>query len=62
MSVGCLSCRRRVAHNRGLCSACYRKARGLVAAGEATWEQLVRQGQALPPRPKVRPPWGPKGA
>lgn len=56
--VGCVSGCGRVAVCRGLCKTCLDKARARVAAGETTWAALERQGKALPPRPRVRPPWG----
>lgn len=33
---------------RGLCMVCYHKAKKLVTAGKATWEEFVRLGLALP--------------
>lgn len=33
---------------RGLCPACYQRAKALVNSGVRTWDQLVKQKVALP--------------
>ena len=38
---------------RGLCSACYSTARGMIAAGTTTEEELLSKGLYLPARPKA---------
>lgn len=44
------------AETRGLCGSDYQVAYQLVVAGMVTWEQLEREGKALPPR-KVAKTW-----
>lgn len=40
---------------RGAHAACYQACRRLVAAGKATWQELVRNGEILPPSNGGRP-------
>lgn len=40
--------------NRGLCQACYQTVLLLVRRSLTTWEKLVKQGKALPPRHRCR--------
>jgi hypothetical protein len=53
----CLTCKppKRPARWRGLCLACYRSARRLIEAGQATEAQLIADGLMLPAARGPRP-------
>jgi hypothetical protein len=44
----CLKCHLRKQSSRGNCDFCYERNRLRVFAGDTTWEELERQGLALP--------------
>jgi hypothetical protein len=46
--LSCLTCRKRVAHLRGVCARCYTRHKNAVAAGKTTWSALVAAGLVLP--------------
>jgi hypothetical protein len=46
--VVCLTCRQRVAYQRGICELCRRRHSRAVRAGKTTWAELEAAGLALP--------------
>lgn len=48
LNIGCVNCKERIRRKRGVCPNCYTKFRRLIAKGETSWDELEKQGKALP--------------
>ena len=46
----CCTCKKRSAHTRGNCHACYLRHGHSVRLGKTSWSELEAQGLAMPPR------------
>jgi hypothetical protein len=49
--IHCLTCHERARYRRGCCPRCIGRHRKAVAAGKATWTELLQFGLVLPARP-----------